>query len=158
MTLNQHSGRQQVPCSPMDRAYSVSTLAQAAGVPPSTVRFYERRGLLQPDARTRSDYRQYGERALERLRFIRAAQSSGFTLEDVAALLRVRDGSESEGSCQSEVKPLLTARLAEVEVKIRELEAVRSALEQALRICNSSMGRCALLEKLTVSARSKPHH
>ena len=142
--------------SAMERAYSVSTLAQAAGVPPSTVRFYERRGLLQPEARTRSDYRQYGEPALERLRFIRAAQASGFTLDDVAALLRVRNGeAASPSTCQSEVRPLLATRLADVEVKIRELETVRAALTQALRVCDSSTGRCALLERLTVSARSK---
>jgi DNA-binding transcriptional MerR regulator len=139
----------------MERAYSVSTLAQAAGVPPSTVRFYERRGLLQPEARTRSDYRQYGEPALERLRFIRAAQASGFTLEDVSALLRLRDGGSALSTCKSEIRPLLSARLADVEGKIRELESVRTALSQAIRVCDSSTGTCALIEKLTISARPK---
>jgi DNA-binding transcriptional MerR regulator len=139
----------------MERAYSVSTLAQAAGVPPSTVRFYERRGLLQPEARTRSDYRQYGEPALGRLRFIRAAQASGFTLEDIASLLRLRDGGTALSTCNSEVRPLLAARLAEVERKIRELENVRTGLLQALRVCDSSTGTCTLLEQLTVSARPR---
>ena len=67
----------------MDTAtYTIGRLAKAADVPVSTVRYYEQRGLMEPDERTRSSYRIYSPEALRRLRFIRAAQSSGFTLKD----------------------------------------------------------------------------
>ena len=54
---------------------TIGQLAHATGVPTSTVRYYERVGLFKPDARTRSNYRSYSARAVERLRFIRAAQA-----------------------------------------------------------------------------------
>ncbi len=77
----------------MGSTYTIGKLAKAAEVPVSTVRYYEKRGLLTPDQRTPSSYRLYGEESLQRLRFIRAAQTSGFTLEDIAMLLDLREGS-----------------------------------------------------------------
>ena len=70
---------------------TIGELARAANVPTSTIRFYERRGLLDPDARTQSNYRTYSARAAERLKFIRSAQATGFSLEDVADLLKLTD-------------------------------------------------------------------
>ncbi|HEX9867840.1 MAG TPA: MerR family transcriptional regulator [Candidatus Tectomicrobia bacterium] len=75
----------------METTYSIGQLARAAGVPTSTVRYYERIGLLHSDARTAGNYRRYGQETLEYLRFIRAAQRTGFTLEDITALLQLRD-------------------------------------------------------------------
>src|SRR5215813_5732090 len=89
--------------------YTIGQLARAAGVPTSTVRYYERIGLLHPDARTAGNYRLYGEDALECLRFIRAAQRTGFTLEDITALLQLRDVTPE--LCQ-EVQVLIEARLS----------------------------------------------
>ena len=68
-------------------SFTIGQLARAATVPTSTVRFYERRGLLKPDARTSSNYRMYSARAAERLKFIRAAQATGFSLKDVREML-----------------------------------------------------------------------
>lgn len=70
----------------MNMTYTIGQLARAVGVPTSTVRYYERIGLLQPDGRTAGNYRLYGKEALECLRFIRAAQATGFTLEDITHL------------------------------------------------------------------------
>ena len=60
------------------KTYTIGRLAAAAGVPASTVRYYEREGILTPDERTAGNYRQYGERALERLRFSRPATVGRF--------------------------------------------------------------------------------
>lgn len=82
----------------MERIYTIGQVAQVAGVPTSTLRYYERIGLLQAAGRIAGNYRRYGMEALEQLRFIRAAQATGFSLEDVTALLQLRDAPAS--ACQ----------------------------------------------------------
>ena len=72
--------------------YTIGLLARTADVPTSTVRDYERSRLLHPDALTDGNDRVYEPAALERLRFIRAAQAIGLTFEDIATLLDFRDG------------------------------------------------------------------
>ncbi|MCI0657218.1 MAG: MerR family transcriptional regulator, partial [Acidobacteria bacterium] len=76
----------------MKQRLTIGQLAKEAGVPTSTVRYYERSQILQPEGRTQGNYRIYGPGALERLRFIRAAQSHGFTLDDIESLFAFRDG------------------------------------------------------------------
>jgi len=66
---------------------TISQLAKATGFPVSTIRFYERRGLLRPAGRSSGNYRLYGRGAGERLTFIRAAQAAGFELPEIKALL-----------------------------------------------------------------------
>ena len=63
-------------------------------MPTTTVRYYERIGLVKPTARSGSNYRTYGLDSLERLRFVRTAQSAGLSLDDVAILLRLSDDGE----------------------------------------------------------------
>ena len=72
----------------MAKHLTIGELAGAGGVPTSTIRYYERERLLQPSSRSPSNYRLYSAADLERLRFIRAAQATGFTLHDVSKLLR----------------------------------------------------------------------
>jgi len=72
----------------MTTKLTIGELAKAADVPISTVRYYERAEILKPSGRSAGNYRVYSEHELERLRFIRAAQATGFRLEDIKALLR----------------------------------------------------------------------
>jgi MerR family mercuric resistance operon transcriptional regulator len=131
--------------------YSISQLAASADVPVSTIRFYERSGLLAPDGRTESNYRVYGQRSLDRLRFIRAAQASGLALEDIATLLRLRDGNVAP---RLEVQPLLERRLAETERRLADLRRVRSMLRSSVAECEqaASSGRCRVIERLDRAA------
>jgi MerR family mercuric resistance operon transcriptional regulator len=112
--------------------YSIGQLAQAAGVATSTVRFYERAGLIQPEARTGANYRAYTQRSLERLRFIRAAQGSGFALQDIRELLLQTDSEQPP--CR-EVMDLIANRLAQVREKLAELQRVERALDAAHKNC-----------------------
>ena len=85
----------------MSTSYKIGQLAKQAGVPTTTVRYYERRGLLCPAARAGSGaYRTYGDDELEQLRFIRAAQASGFALDDAGILLGLRDGQTTPCNIQ----------------------------------------------------------
>jgi len=112
--------------------YSIGQLAGAAGVPTSTVRFYERAGLVKPDFRTGGNYRGYSSATLERLRFIRSAQATGFSLHDIESLLRLTFSSEPP--CD-EVLALTRTRLEEVRQRIKELHQVEKILAKSLKEC-----------------------
>ncbi len=128
---------------------TIGALAKAGGVATSTVRFYEREGLLAPSGRSTSNYRLYTEADLERLRFIRAAQATGFTLGDVKTLLR-------PAPC-GRVQSLIENRLDEVSHRMAELRRVSRVLESALRACraHAPSGRCKVVDDLSSAARRK---
>lgn len=113
----------------------------------STLRYYERLGLLVPQARAANGYRLYTAAQVERLRFIRAAQTAGFTLEDIQRLLGLSQAEEHE--CRSAVQGLIEARLAEVRNKIRDLKRVQEVLELGLTRCRRSKKECAVLNDLS---------
>lgn len=131
----------------MTNSYTISSIAKTAGVPTSTVRFYERRGLLKPDSRSDGNYRLYDEPSLQRLQFVRTAQAAGFTLSDIALLLRFRDGDPAP--CRK-VEELTEARLARVADQIEQLRTVDEMLRRWFRVCRQTgrSGRCVLLDGL----------
>jgi DNA-binding transcriptional MerR regulator len=103
----------------------VAELAAAVGVPPDTVRYYERSGLLKPPRRTSAGYRSYDDGAVDRMRFIQGAQRLGLRLADIRDLLEIRD----TGTCPCEpAGDLLRRRLAEVDAEITRLLALRAEL------------------------------
>jgi DNA-binding transcriptional MerR regulator len=132
----------------MGNGYTIGALARAAGIPSSTVRYYERAGLMAPGQRSRSNYRLYGESAVKRLRFIRSAQAAGFTLGDVRALLEVREDSRAP---RAEVQALIRARLREVAERLAHLHRVEQVLLESLAACVSSTnsGHCGVIEALS---------
>ncbi len=126
---------------------TIGELARAGGVPTSTVRYYERAGLLRPTARSAANYRLYTDEDLQRLRFVRAAQATGFTLEDITHLLR-------PSSCHR-VQQLIEDRLGRVDARMKELRHVRRVLRQSLEQCRAheATGRCAVVGELSARAQ-----
>ena len=118
---------------------TIGALASAAGVPLETVRYYERRGLLPPPARTRSGYRQYGDDDMWRLGFIRRAKALGFTLTEVGSLLgAVEDGQAGDGDDAgpaAQVRSAAQAKLAEVDADIAALHERRAQLASLVDVC-----------------------
>src|SRR5215470_1605388 len=107
------------------RGLRVGELAEAGGVAPDTVRYYERVGLLPPPRRTPAGYRAYDADAVDRLRFIQGAQRLGLRLRDIADLLAVRD----TGVCPCEpAEQLLRRRLAELDAEMARLAALRAEM------------------------------
>ena len=107
------------------RGRTVAELAAAVGVPPDTVRYYERAGLLPPPRRTPAGYRSYDDGAVDRMRFIQGAQRLGLRLADIRALLEIRD----TGTCPCEpAGDLLRRRLGEVDAEIARLAALRTEM------------------------------
>jgi len=111
---------------------TIGELARSAGVPTTTVRYYERAGLLREDWRSRANYREYCNESLQRLRFIRSAQSIGLSVRDVLELLHVTDDKDSP--CD-EVQALLQRRLAEVRQKMKDLKRLEKTLARAVKTC-----------------------
>ncbi|MGH3501379.1 MAG: MerR family transcriptional regulator [Nocardioidaceae bacterium] len=105
---------------------TVAALAREVGVTADAVRYYERLGLLPAPPRSRSGYRLYGYDAIDRLRFIQGCQRLGLRLREIAELLTLRE----TGKCPCEpAAELLRRRLAEIDVELSRLGALRTELE-----------------------------
>ncbi|EMB16452.1 MerR family transcriptional regulator [Rhodopirellula europaea] len=116
----------------MSKRLTISELAKAAGIPVTTLRYYERIRLVEPEDRSCGNYRLYSDQSLKKLKFIRAAQAIGFTLEDVKSLLA--DGEGNAPTCGN-VRVLIEARLTDVEDRLKDLRHVRKVLKLALSQC-----------------------
>ena len=134
-------------------SYTIGELARAVGVPTSTIRYYERAGLLRPDARTYSNYRQYTAKTLDRLRFIRSAQATGFSLEDIRQLLSLTHADEPP--C-AEVVTLTKKRLGEIRQRVKELRHVERVLAKSLDDCCKGTGPDMCDEIVRLSGGSVP--
>ena len=117
--------------------YSIGELARTAGVPTSTIRYCERSGLLKPDFRTGANYRGYRERALERLRFIRSAQATGLSLQDITTLLQL---TFSDVPPCDEVLSLMRKRLEEIRGRLKVLRHIEKVLAKTLDQCCKGNG------------------
>ena len=121
-------------------------VAARAGVNIQTLRYYERRGLLGRPPRTESGYRRYSEDAVRIVRFVKRAQELGFTLDEAEQLLRLRRVTPAR---RSSVRALATAKVADIESKMRQLAAMRAALQQMLSACcGDGALECPILEAL----------
>jgi DNA-binding transcriptional MerR regulator len=109
----------------------ISQLAASAGVPASTVRYYERVGLMALPARTASGYRDYGEDAAGRLLFITRARRMGLSCEQITALLPVWAGTNC-GAAQDRVVRLVAEKQAEIADRMAELQQFSAQLDAVL--------------------------
>jgi len=124
---------------------TIGKLAAAGGVGVETIRYYQRRGLIETPARDR-EIRRYDENDLSRLRFIRQAQAAGFTLEEIKELLDL-DASED----RARARALAGARVKALDLKIAELQRARDALKRLARECGSGgAGPCPILTSFEV--------
>lgn len=126
---------------------TIGRLARAVGVNIQTVRYYERLNLLHPSARKPSGYRIYGDQELRRLRFIKNAQKLGFTLREVIDLLGLR--VKSRAQCGA-VRRKAQAKLAHVEAKLQDLQALARSLRRLIQACEQGQPTeaCPILKSL----------
>ncbi|THJ25166.1 MAG: heavy metal-responsive transcriptional regulator [Nitrospira sp. CG24E] len=131
----------------MMKEWTIGQLAKAVGVNIQTVRYYERLKLLGPSARRPSGYRIYGEDEERRLRFIKNAQALGFALEEIAELLKL--SVTSTAHC-GDVQRRAQVKLAQVETKVRDLQALARSLRSLIRDCRAGQptDRCPILQSL----------
>jgi len=103
----------------------IGTVAEQVGVGTKTIRYYESIGLLAAPDRTPSGYRDYGDDTTERLRFIRDAQSTGLSLDEIKSVLELKDAGAR--SCDHTVA-LVEQHLAEIDAQLDRLQAARAEL------------------------------
>ena len=127
---------------------TIGTLADAAEVNLETIRFYQRKGLMPEPIRNRGSIRRYGGPALARLRFIKSAQRLGFSLEEVAHLLKLEDGTHC-----TEARSLAEQKLMDVSAKLADLQRIEVVLRQLVKRCGSARGavKCPIIESLQQS-------
>ena len=128
--------------------HTIGKLARDAHVTTDTVRYYEKAGLLTPTAKTGAGYRLYDEEALRRLRFIKQAQQSGFSLSEISELLALKNSDEA---CCKDVKSVAIAKKLQLEHKIKALQVMSQALTELIAICNDEarpLDACPILAAL----------
>ncbi|HUG46449.1 MAG TPA: MerR family transcriptional regulator [Sphingomicrobium sp.] len=119
---------------------TISKLAAAGGVGVETIRFYQRKGLLETPARN-GGIRRYGSEDLRRLRFIKQAQSAGFTLQEARELLEL-DASDD----RARARELARDRIEALDRRIEELQRARDSLVRLARECSGgAKGPCPIL-------------
>ena len=125
-----------------------SELARRTGVNTETLRYYERRGLLQEPPRTPGGYRDFPPEAVSGIRFIKRAQELGFSLEEVDELLHLGDGGPE--SCEV-ARTVATARRADLEARIADLQRMRDSLTELITTCELPRAdrTCALLDAIS---------
>lgn len=128
-------------------AVLIGQLAENAGVGVETIRFYERKGLLEQPSRPANGYRQYDEHFAERIRFIQQAQDLGFTLEEIRQLLSLR--VDPRTSC-AVVKAKAQEKVEDIDGKIRALRRMREALVEISRTCSGAgpTSDCPILDSI----------
>ncbi|MBI1903695.1 MAG: MerR family DNA-binding protein [Planctomycetia bacterium] len=132
-------------------------LAERAGVNVETLRFYERQGLLPVPPRRTSGYREYPAEAVDLVRFIRRAQHLGFSLREIKELLNLR--AVPRATC-ADVAGLAQRKIEDVDAKIRDLRAVRSALAELVNECPRAapLAQCPIIESLSREPIPKRDH
>ena len=108
---------------------TIGHLARSAGVGVETIRYYQQRGLL-PVPQAEGAYRRYPVQLGERIRFVKRAQELGFSLEEIAELLRLEDGTDRRS-----IRRIANERLAQIQVKLDDLQRMKAALSNLVHKC-----------------------
>lgn len=129
---------------------TIGALAAAASVGVETIRFYQRKGLLSEPERPYGGIRRYSMADVERVRFVKSAQRLGFSLDEVAELLRLEDGTHC-----ADASRLAEHKLNDIRAKLADLARMESVLAQLVQACHARDGHvsCPLIASLQESSR-----
>lgn len=124
---------------------TIGTFAKEAGVNVETIRFYQRKGLLPEPDKPYGGIRRYGGLDVTRVRFVKSAQRLGFSLDEIAELLRLEDGTHCK-----EARDLAEHKLNDVRTKLADLKSMETALSKLVRACRARSGKvsCPLIASL----------
>jgi len=128
---------------------TIGNLAKQANATIETIRYYQRIGLLKEPDKPDSGYRQYTNDAVARIRFIKRAQQTGFTLKEIAALLSL------DGEHCADVRQLAEQKCRQIDQQIEDLTALRQVLATLVNDCQQktdSSERCAILDAFSDDA------
>ena len=125
---------------------TIGGLASVAGVNVETVRFYQRKGLIPEPERPAGSVRRYAQADASRIHFIKTAQKLGFSLYEIAELLKLDDGA----SC-GQARRKAEVKLADVRVRLASLQQIEAVLSNLVTLCAASKGRvrCPMIAALS---------
>ena len=127
-------------------AFNIGEAARRSGVSAKMVRHYEALGLLPPVARTDANYRRYGEREVHTLRFIRRARDLGFSMAEIAELLRLY---QNRRRASADVKRIALAHVADLDRRMAEMAQMKRTLEHLASCCHGDQRPdCPILDEL----------
>lgn len=131
----------------MMHSLTIGQLAENAGVGVETVRFYQRKGLVEEPEKPRDGYRRYPAEAAQRIRFIRQAQEIGFSLREIGELLALR--VDRSRSC-ADVRRHAEVKILEVRSKIDALQQIERALTRLAKSCSGvgPTSECPILDAI----------
>ncbi len=134
-------------------AMTIGQLAKSASVGVETIRFYERKGLIEQPPKPRTGYRRYAAELVQRIRFIRQAQELGFSLREVAELLAI--SADPGGSCAT-VRERAAVKLNQVREKRMRLQRLEAVLMGLVGSCPGAGGLngCTILEAIEQPQRA----
>lgn len=115
--------------SSTSHSMTIGRLARVAGVGVETIRYYQQRGLL-PVPQATGAYRHYPVAMTARIRFIKRAQELGFSLDEIAELLRLEDGSD-----RASIRRIAADRLKQIEEKLSDLKRMQKTLKHLVSEC-----------------------
>lgn len=130
------------------KTLTIGKLASACEVNIDTIRYYERKNILNPVGRTETGYRLYSSDSIARLQFIRTAQTLGFTLSDISELLDFQSNDDID--C-GDVKQKAQQKIQNIDDKINHLVNIKSALSELAESCpgqGSPTSECTILNAL----------
>ena len=130
---------------PNQASMSIGAMAESSGVNVETIRFYQRKGLLARPNRQRGEIRRYGSKDVARVKFVKAAQKLGFSLDEIAALLKLEDGTHCD-----QARAMAEQKLINVRSKLLDLRRIESALEGLVTECCATRATvlCPLIASL----------
>ncbi|KZY06021.1 MULTISPECIES: Cu(I)-responsive transcriptional regulator [unclassified Sulfitobacter] len=127
---------------------NIGEVAERAGLPPKTIRYYEDIGLIRP-MRSANGYREFRDRDLHKLAFLGRARALGFSIEDCRTLLALYEDTERESA---QVKQVAQEHLVQIDAKIAQLESMRATLAHLIEECRGDhRPDCPILEDLSAA-------
>ena len=131
---------------------TIGKLAQLANVTIETIRYYQRKGLINEPVKPATGYRQYPTEVIARIQFIKRAQQSGFTLKEIAELLSL-DGKHCE-----DVQKMAEQKRQQIDKQLKDLTALRNVLDSLVKGCqqDQSTQHCSLIDALSNQEDAQP--
>lgn len=137
-----------------EQTLRIGEVAQRAGLTVEALRYYERRGLLPTPPRSNGGLRRYRPDVLDRVRFIKQAQTLGLSLKEIQQLTNTH--RKSRGTCQR-VHDVLTQHMADIDERVADLRELHGRLTAYRKRCEQALGRETEPECPTLDALERTH-
>lgn len=141
--------------SEIEDTLTIGQVSNLAGVNRETLRYYERKGIIDLPARKDSGYRIYPLETVKRIRFIKRAQTLGFSLKEITELIALQNNAD--GAICRDVKKYAKDKVKKIEMKLADLNQMHSRLRELIAVCDegNSLSACPILDAFEVGSKNE---